>query len=85
MNNYLDQERVINSAWVNYEGIKKLIPVCDSRAKRIIKEIVVEMKQNNEFYFETRPRLIPTNKVIEKYNIDTNIIRREARKIKEVR
>lgn len=82
MFNYLEQEQVINSAWINIKGIMKLIPICESRAKKIMKEIVDEMKLNKEFYFETRPRLIPTKKIIEKYNIDTNLIRKEARKIK---
>jgi hypothetical protein len=82
---FVEQEQVINSSWINIKGIMKLIPICESRAKKVMKEIVEEMKSNNEFYFETRPRLIPTSKIVNKYNIDVNLIRREAKKLKEAK
>lgn len=41
------------------------------------------MDKNNEFYFKTRPILIPTKKVVEKLNIDVSLIRREANKMRK--
>ena len=41
------------------------------------------MEQNNEFYFKTKPILIPTKKVIEKAHIDVALIRREANKMRK--
>jgi hypothetical protein len=85
MINYLEQEQIINSPFISINEFMKLIPVCESRAKQEFKTIIEEMKLNNEFYFETRPRLIPTRKVVEKYDIDVNVIRKEAKRIKEMK
>ena len=41
------------------------------------------MDEENEFYFKTRPILVPTKKVIEKLNIDVSLIRREANKMRK--
>ena len=41
------------------------------------------MDKNNEFYFKTRPILVPTRKVVEKLNIDVALIRREANKMRK--
>jgi len=59
-----------------------ILPICETTAKKIVHDIVEEMKLNNEFYFNTKPRRIPTRKIVERYNIDVNLIRREASKIK---
>jgi hypothetical protein len=85
MNSYLEQEQIINSPFISINEFRKLIPVCESRAKIEFKKIIEEMRLNNEFYFETRPRLIPTRKVVEKYNINVNEIRKEAKRIKEMK
>ena len=79
----LRKEEVVNNAYTDYLGLLVLIPrLKESTAKAIINEIANEMKTNNEFYFNTRPRLIPTRKIVEKYNIDVNLIRREANKMR---
>lgn len=82
MGNYLEQEEVINNSYISVDGFRKLIPICETRARAEFKKIVDEMSLNKEFYFDTRPRLIPTKKVIEKFDIDVNLIRREAEKMK---
>ena len=82
MGDYLEQEKVINCPWIDYIGVKKILPPCESTCKKIITEIVKEMKTNKEFYFNTRPIRVPTRKVVEKYNIDVNLIRREAKRIR---
>ncbi|MFA5407993.1 MAG: hypothetical protein WC343_04400 [Bacilli bacterium] len=82
MGDYKEQEKVINSGWISVEDVQKILPIKRSTAQSIVKEVVDEMKLNKEFYFDTRPRLIPSKKVIEKYNIDVNTIRREAKRIR---
>ena len=41
------------------------------------------MDKNDEFYFKTRPILVPTKKVVEKAHIDVALIRREANKMRK--
>jgi len=81
MSDYTEQEKIINSPWINWIDIMKILPIHETTAKKIIHDIIVEMKKNEEFYFSTKPRYIPTNKVVKKYKIDTETIRREARRI----
>ena len=80
--NFIEQEEVINRAWIDTEGIMVLLPIGRSKADAVRREIEEQMENNNEFYFTTRPRLIPTRKIIEKYFIDVALIRREAAKMK---
>ena len=82
MGDYIEQEKVVNSAWIGVEDVQKILPIKKSKAQEVVKEIVDEMKRAKEFYFDTRPRLIPSKKIIDKYNIDVNLIRREAGKIR---
>lgn len=83
--NYIEQEQIINSAWIDIKGFMKLVPICESRAKKEFKKIKDEMRLNDEMYFETRPVLIPTKKIIDKFKIPVKVIREEARRIKGVK
>jgi hypothetical protein len=81
--NYLEMEMVINSPWIDTEGILLLLPIGKNKANKIRQEIEMEMEQNGEFYFKTKPRLIPTKKIIDKYFINEKLIRTEAAKLKK--
>lgn len=80
---YIEMEEVINKPWIDTEGMMILIPTGKNAIDNLRKSITDEMDLNNEFYFKTRPKLIPTKKVIEKCNIDEALIRREASKMRK--
>lgn len=81
--NYIEMEEVINKPWIDTEGMMILIPTGKNAINNLRKSITDEMDMNNEFYFRTRPKLIPTCKVIEKCHIDVSLIRREANKMRK--
>ena len=80
---YIEMETVINKAWIDTEDMMVLIPTGRGTIDKLRKDITDEMDRNGEFYFKTRPKLIPTQKVIEKCHIDVSLIRREAAKIRK--
>ena len=47
--NYLEMEMVINSPWIDTEGILLLLPIGKNKANKIRQEIEMEMEQNGEF------------------------------------
>ena len=80
---YIEQEKVLNKPWLNTEDLKKILPLGENAVNNFRKSICDEMENNNEFYFKTRPILIPTKKVVEKLNIDVALIRKEANKMRK--
>lgn len=80
---YIEMETVINKAWIDTEGMMVLIPTGRGTIDKLRKDITDEMDKNGEFYFKTRPKLIPTQKVIEKCHIDVALIRREANRMRK--
>lgn len=81
---YIEMEKVINQYWISRSDITTLLPqLTYAAAGKEFNKILKEMKENNEFFFNTRPCLIPVRKVIDKFNIDVNLIRRESNKIKK--
>ena len=82
--NYIEQERVINKPWLNTDDLMIIIPIGENAINSFRKKITEEMDENGEFYFRSRPILIPTKKVIEKAHIDVALIRREANKMKKM-
>ena len=81
--NYIEQEEVLNKPWLSTEDLFIIIPAGYNSVNNFRKSICEEMEQNNEFYFKTKPILIPTKKVIEKAHIDVALIRREANKMRK--
>lgn len=81
--NYVEMEEVINKPWIDTEGMMIIIPAGRNAIDKMRKQITDEMDINEEFYFKTRPKLIPTSKVIEKAHIDVALIRREASKMRK--
>lgn len=80
---YIEQEKVINKPWVSTEDLKKILPLGINAINNFRKSITKEMDANNEFYFKTKPILIPTKKVIEKLDIDVDLIRKEASRMRK--
>lgn len=80
---YIEQEKVLNKPWLSTDDLKVILPLGISAINDFRKSVTDEMDKNNEFYFKTRPILIPTRKVVEKLNIDVSLIRREANKMRK--
>ena len=79
---YIEQERVLNKPWLSTEDLMIILPLGETAVNNFRKSVTKEMETNNEFYFKTRPILVPTKKVVEKLNIDVALIRKEANKMK---
>ncbi len=80
---YIEQEKILNKPWLNTEDLKIILPLGENSLNNFRKSLCEEMDNNNEFYFKTRPILVPTKKVVEKLNIDVALIRREANKMRK--
>ena len=80
---YIEQEKVLNKQWLSTEDLLIIIPTGINAVNNFRKSLTKEMDEENEFYFKTRPILVPTKKVIEKLNIDVALIRREANKMRK--
>lgn len=80
---YIEQEKVLNKPWLSTDDLKIILPLGISAINDFRKSVTEEMDRNNEFYFKTRPILIPTRKVVEKLGIDVSLIRREANKMRK--
>lgn len=83
VSDYIEQEKVLNKPWLSTEDLKIILPLGTNAINNFRKSICDEMDKNNEFYFKTRPILVPTRKVVEKLNIDVALIRREANKMRK--
>ena len=83
VSNYIEQEKVLNKPWLSTEDLKIILPLGTNAINNFRKSICDEMDKNKEFYFKTRPILVPTRKVVEKLNIDVALIRREASKMRK--
>lgn len=80
---YIEQEKILNKPWLSTEDLMIILPIGKSAVNDFRKSVTNEMEKNNEFYFKTRPILIPTKKVVEKLDIDVSLIRREANKMRK--
>lgn len=83
VSDYTEQEKVLNKPWLSTEDLMVIIPTGKNAVNNFRKSLTDEMDKAGEFYFKTRPILVPTKKVIEKLNIDVALIRREANKMRK--
>lgn len=81
---YIEQEKVLNKPWLSTEDLMVIIPLGKTAVNSFRKELTDEMDKKGEFYFKSRPKLVPTKKVVEKLSIDVSLIRREANKMRKV-
>ena len=81
---FIEMEEVINKYWISCKDLQVLLPqLTQVAAQREFKIIKDELDSKNEFYFKTRPVLLPVKVIIDKFKIDTKLIRSEAIKIKK--
>lgn len=82
--NFIQMEAVINKYWISCKDLQTLLPQLTTvAAQREFKVIKDELDSKNEFYFKTRPVLLPIKVIVNKFKIDTKLIRNEANKMKK--
>ncbi len=83
---YLAMEEVLNTYWIERSQMQILLPQLSNKFLRIeFEKILAEMDANNEPYFNSKPILIPVDKVVKKYKINTSYIFKEAKRMRRER
>ena len=81
--NYLEMEEVLNTYWIDRQQMNILLPQLSEKTLKIeFEKILEEMDANNEPYFNSRPVLIPVDKVVGKYKLNTSYILKEAKRMR---
>lgn len=81
--NYLKMEEVLNTYWIDRRQMNILLPQLSEKTLKIeFEKILEEMEANNEPYFNSRPILIPVDKVVGKYKLNTSYILKEAKRMR---
>lgn len=81
--NYLKMEEVLNTYWIDRQQMNILLPQLSEKTLKIeFEKILEEMDANNEPYFNSRPVLIPVDKVVGKYKLNTSYILKEAKRMR---
>lgn len=81
--NYLEMEEVLNTYWIDRQQMNILLPQLSEKTLKIeFEKILEEMEANNEPYFNSRPILIPVDKIVVKYKLNTSYILKEAKRMR---
>ena len=81
---YIEMAEVLNTYWISRSQMRILLPqLSKSKCDEEFNKILNDMKKNNEAYFETRPILIPIDKVIDKFKINKAYILKEAKRMEK--
>ena len=81
--NYLKMKEVLNTYWIDRQQMNILLPQLSEKTLKIeFEKILEEMDANNEPYFNSRPVLIPVDKVVGKYKLNTSYILKEAKRMR---
>ena len=81
--NYLKMEEVLNTYWIDRQQMNILLPQLSEKTLKIeFEKILEEIDANNEPYFNSRPVLIPVDKVVGKYKLNTSYILKEAKRMR---
>lgn len=75
---------VLNTYWITRSQMRILLPqLSKSKCDEEFNKILSDMKKKHEAYFETRPILIPIDKVIDKFKINKAYILKEAKRMEK--
>lgn len=76
---YVEMANVINKPWINRKEVMILLPVGQKQAGKIMDEILSGIDENRRF--RTKEKLVPVQRLADAYDIDLELIRREAKKM----
>lgn len=76
---YEEMAKVISKTYIDYKGIMTLVPIGEKAAQQIMKIIQEMMVENGEPIISNRPRLVPTEYVLEKLNLNPKTIMKMAK------
>lgn len=76
---YVEMANVINKPWINRKEVMILLPVGQKQAGKIMDEILSGIDENRRF--RTKEKLVPVKRLADAYDIDLELIRREAKKM----
>ena len=77
---YHSQSEILDKAYLSCADLLQLVPIGKKEAYQLIKEIRDEMSGKGIQLFNQRVKLVPTQYVVDKLNLDVNYIRKQARK-----
>ena len=81
---YVEMAEVLNTYWISRSQMRIILPqLSKARCDKEFNKIVEDMKEKNEAYFETRPILIPIDKIIDKFKINKTYILKEAKRMEK--
>ena len=81
---YIEMAEVLNTYWITRSKMRILLPqLSKSKCDEEFNKILSDMKKKHEAYFETRPILIPIDKVIDKFKINKAYILKEAKRMEK--
>lgn len=81
---YIEMAEVLNTYWISRSQMRILLPqLSKSKCDEEFNKILSDMKKKHEAYFETRPILIPIDKVIDKFKINKAYILKEAKRMEK--
>ena len=82
---YIEMAEVLNTYWITRSQMRILLPqLSKSKCDEEFNKILSDMKKKHEAYFETRPILIPIDKVLDKFKINKAYILKEAKRMEKV-
>lgn len=70
------QKEILNKTYITMDDVYNLLPIGKNYSAKIFKEIEADMKKKEIPCFITRPRVIPTEMLIDKFP-QLNKIRKE--------
>ena len=76
---YQEMAEIIQRPYIDYKGIMILAPIGAKSSQRMMKEIQQDMASKGEPVISNRPRLVPTEYVLEKLNLNPKIIMKMAK------
>lgn len=77
---YTELVEIINKYYIEPKDISKLANCNIKYARIIAHQIMKDMKDEGKPIRSTRPLVVPTNRVLKYLDIDTRVIRAEAKK-----
>lgn len=73
---------VVSRPYIDYKGVMILAPIGSKAAQKMVKDIQQAMESNGEPIIKQRPRLVPTEYVLNKLGISVKQVIKKAKETK---